>query len=89
MELPSQERDPKELSADGAGGGTSQDMGQDEDLPCPAGSADITLVSGQRALSRGISMWFEAPSGKKWLEGAPDGEKSESGWVMKRAGSTH
>lgn len=89
MELPSQERDPKELSTDGAGGGTSQYVGQDEALPHHHGSADITLASGQGALSGGISMWFEAPSRKKWLEGAPGGEKSESGWVMKRAGSTH
>lgn len=34
-------------------------------------------------------MWFEAPGGKRRLEGARSGEQSKGGWGPKRAGNTH
>lgn len=75
LQPPAQERNPRELSAGGAGAGTSRHVGQDEtDPPCPAPPA--SLLRG--AASRGVSVRFEAPSGKRQLEGAPSREEMKA-----------
>lgn len=56
-------------------GGTSRHVGQDEtDPPCPAPPASFL----RGAASRGVSVRFEAPSGKRQLEGAPSREEMKA-----------